>query len=50
VKVAAAFTTADADKDGYLSKAEFSAVGEAEDSSETPTEPESSETPVEPQQ
>ena len=53
VNVASAFTTADADKDGYLSKEEFKAVGEAEGSSDATTEPESSsdsETPVEPRQ
>lgn len=30
VKVAAAFTTADGDKDGYLSKDEFSTIAQAE--------------------
>lgn len=33
-KVATAFTAADADKDGYLSKEEFAAMGQAEGSSE----------------
>jgi hypothetical protein len=64
VRVASAFTTADEDKDGYLSQQEFRAVGDAqgqsasdqdsvESTSESETASESevaSEEPVEPQQ
>jgi clumping factor A len=41
VKGAAAFTTADGDKDGYLSQVEFRAVGEAQGSTDAASESES---------
>jgi hypothetical protein len=37
-KVATQFTTADADKDGYLSKEEFGSLGKAEGSTEAGSE------------